>query len=66
MQPHQIKAGPILRVMTYNIHSCVGMDKKVNPERIARVIGAPTPDIVALQEVDKGMPQTHFLSLIPI
>mgnify|MGYP000104928562 CR=1 FL=1 len=33
--------------MTYNVHSCVGMDKKVNPERIAKVIGDSDPDIVA-------------------
>lgn len=45
--------------MTYNIHSCVGMDKKVNPERIARVIGDAAPDVVALQEVDNGIPRTH-------
>ncbi len=45
--------------MTYNIHSCVGMDKKVNPERIAGVIGDLAPDIVALQEVDNGIPRTH-------
>jgi endonuclease/exonuclease/phosphatase family metal-dependent hydrolase len=45
--------------MTYNIHSCVGMDKRVNPERIARVIGDSAPDLVALQEVDDGIPRTH-------
>jgi len=59
MQPHQIEAGPILRVMTYNIHSCVGMDKKVNPERIAGIISDSVPDIIALQEVDNGIPHTH-------
>jgi endonuclease/exonuclease/phosphatase family metal-dependent hydrolase len=38
--------------MTYNIHSCVGIDGKVRPERIARVINHFDPDIVAVQEVD--------------
>jgi len=59
MQPHRKKTGLILRAMTYNIHSCIGMDKRVNPKRIARVIGDLAPDIVALQEVDNGIPRTH-------
>ena len=41
-----------LRIMCYNIHSCRGMDGKVRPERIARVINAFDPDVVAVQEVD--------------
>ncbi|MFC1510329.1 glycosyltransferase [Candidatus Omnitrophota bacterium] len=41
-----------IRIMTYNVHSCVGMDGKTSPERIARVIGRHEPDIVALQELD--------------
>lgn len=40
--------------MTYNIHSCKGADGRISPERIARVIAAYEPDIVALQEVDVG------------
>ncbi|MBI2510670.1 MAG: endonuclease/exonuclease/phosphatase family protein [Opitutae bacterium] len=43
-----------LRVMTYNTHSCGGVDGRVSPRRIARVIGAQAPDIVALQELDLG------------
>jgi endonuclease/exonuclease/phosphatase family metal-dependent hydrolase len=41
-----------LRVMTYNVHSCIGMDGKDSPQRIARVIGRHEPDIVGLQELD--------------
>lgn len=41
-----------LRVMTYNVHICKGMDGKLSPERIARVIARYSPDVVALQEVD--------------
>lgn len=41
-----------LRVMTYNVHSCRGMDARVLPERIARVIEQFNPDLVALQELD--------------
>jgi endonuclease/exonuclease/phosphatase family metal-dependent hydrolase len=39
-----------LRVMTYNIHGCGGMDGKVSTARIARVIAQYEPDIIALQE----------------
>lgn len=40
------------RVMTYNVHSCVGTDGKLQPERIAEVIARANPDVVALQELD--------------
>jgi len=41
-----------LRLLTYNVHSCMGMDGIVSPHRIARVIEREQPDIIALQEVD--------------
>ena len=43
-----------LRVMTYNVHRCLGMDGLLSPARIARVIARYAPDIVALQELDAG------------
>src|SRR4051812_5783211 len=43
-----------IRVVTYNIHHGEGMDKKFGLERIAKVVMAVKPDIVALQEVDQG------------
>ena len=43
-----------LRVMTYNAHNCGGMDGRVSPKRIARVISQQMPDLVALQELDHG------------
>lgn len=47
-------AEPRFRLMTYNTHGCGGMDGRVSPRRIARVIGEHRPDIVALQEMDLG------------
>lgn len=44
----------MLRVMTYNIHSCKGMDNDVNPLRTAEIIALYQPDIAALQEVRVG------------
>jgi endonuclease/exonuclease/phosphatase family metal-dependent hydrolase len=49
-----------MRAMTYNIHSCIGTDKKADPERIAGAIADLVPDIVALQEVDNGIPRTRY------
>lgn len=42
----------MIRVMTYNVHGCVGCDRRLDPGRIAEVIAAVDPDIVALQELD--------------
>lgn len=48
-----------LRVMTYNIHVGVGMDKKLDLQRIADVINHEQPDLVGLQEVDRGVKRTE-------
>ena len=40
-----------IRVVTYNIHKCIGMDRRYSPERIADVIRETEADLVALQEV---------------
>ncbi len=45
---------PLARIMTYNVHSCSGMDGRISPRRIARIIEGEMPDIVALQEIDHG------------
>ncbi|MDF3057128.1 MAG: Endonuclease/exonuclease/phosphatase, partial [Rariglobus sp.] len=43
-----------LRVMTYNVHHCSGMDGRVSPRRVARIIQQQAADLIALQEVDHG------------
>jgi endonuclease/exonuclease/phosphatase family metal-dependent hydrolase len=45
-------------MMTYNVHSCVGVDRRVDLGRVAAVIAQCKPDIVALQELDVGRPRT--------
>lgn len=47
-----------LRVMSYNIHVGIGMDKKLDLARIAEVIKQQRADIVGLQEVDRGVERT--------
>ena len=57
-----------LRLMTYNVHRCVGTDRRLDVERVAEVIAAEKPDVVALQELDvrrartKGVDQAHRLA----
>jgi endonuclease/exonuclease/phosphatase family metal-dependent hydrolase len=48
-----------LTVMTYNIRHGRGMDDRVDLERIARLIHEHRPDLVALQEVDRGVARTQ-------
>lgn len=40
-----------IRIATYNIHKCVGLDRRFSPERIADVLRELDADIIALQEV---------------
>lgn len=47
-----------MRLVTYNVHRCVGVDKRLDVERIAGVIAELEPDIVCLQELDVGRART--------
>ena len=49
------------RLMTYNVHRCVGVDRKLDVGRIAGVIAEHEPDIVCLQELDVGRARTGFV-----
>lgn len=40
-----------VRVATYNIHKCRGLDGRVRPDRIAQVLSELDADVIALQEV---------------
>jgi endonuclease/exonuclease/phosphatase family metal-dependent hydrolase len=40
-----------VRVATYNVHRCRGLDGRTLPSRVAEVIRAIDPDLIALQEV---------------
>lgn len=41
-----------IRIVSYNVHSCVGTDRKLDPDRVADVIASLEPDIIGLQELD--------------
>jgi endonuclease/exonuclease/phosphatase family metal-dependent hydrolase len=40
------------RVVSYNIHRCIGRDRRQDPKRVAAVIGELNADIIGLQEVE--------------
>ena len=44
--------GEVLRVLTWNVHGCVGRSGRFDPAAIVARIEALAPDIAALQEVD--------------
>lgn len=49
-----------LRVLTYNIHKCIGgVDRRYNPERVRDTIAHYDPDVALLQEVDHLVPRSN-------
>lgn len=49
------------RIVTYNVHRCVGNDRRLDVGRVAAVLAALNPDIVALQELDVGRRRTNHV-----
>ena len=62
------EARTTLRIATYNIHKCRGLDRRVQPARIASVLREVRADVIGLQEVlslEGGRPdqdQARFLA----
>ncbi len=44
-----------LRVASYNIRKCVGLDRRRDPDRVLSVIASLDADVVAIQEADRRM-----------
>ena len=49
------------RLLTYNVHRCVGVDRRLDVGRIAAVIAEHEPDVVCLQELDVGRARTGMV-----
>ena len=47
-----------LRIITYNIHRAIGLDRRYQPERIIKILADHDADIILLQEVDEGAPRS--------
>lgn len=58
LQQSSAKPGTVLKVLSYNVHSCIGTDRKLDCARIAEVIASIEPDIIGLQELDVGRRRT--------
>jgi endonuclease/exonuclease/phosphatase family metal-dependent hydrolase len=53
-----------LRILTYNIHKCIGgLDRRFDPERVRATIAHYAPDLVLMQEVDSRAARSRFHSL---
>lgn len=52
-----------LRVITYNIHRAIGVDRRFRPERIVKILQHYHADLIMLQEVDEGVPRSRELNL---
>ena len=57
-----------MRIVTYNVHKCRGLDRRVRPARIVSVLRDLDADIIALQEVlsvggaAREMDQARFIA----
>jgi endonuclease/exonuclease/phosphatase family metal-dependent hydrolase len=48
-----------LRIVTYNVHRCQGLDRRTRPDRIADVLRDLNADVIALQEVLGATPSSE-------
>jgi endonuclease/exonuclease/phosphatase family metal-dependent hydrolase len=56
-----------IRIVTYNVHKCRGLDAQMHPARIVKVLHEIDADIIALQEVlnvrgSRVEDQVHFIA----
>jgi len=52
-----------LRILSYNIHRAIGVDRRFRLDRIVAIIASHDPDVALLQEVDDGVPRSKHLNL---
>lgn len=51
------------RLITYNIHRAIGLDRRFRLDRIVDILAEHDVDIVLLQEVDEGVPRSRRMNL---
>ena len=47
-----------LRIASFNVHHCLGLDGIVDVERVAKVVRSLSADLIALQELDRNLPRS--------
>ncbi len=55
-----------IKIVTYNIHRAIGIDRKFAPERIIDILKSLDGDVVLLQEVDEGVPRSNEVNLAEV
>jgi len=56
----------IVRILTYNVRNCRGMDEKTDYDRIAATISAIRPQVVALQELDSVTLRSNGVDVLKV
>lgn len=51
--PHEDADDGRMTIASYNVHKCIGMDKRYDPGRVTQVIAEIGADVIALQEADR-------------
>ncbi len=57
-------ANGVLRILTYNVRNGKGMDEKTDYKRVASVIEAIHPEVVALQELDSVTTRSNGVDVL--
>jgi endonuclease/exonuclease/phosphatase family metal-dependent hydrolase len=52
-----------LRILTYNIHRAIGVDRRFRPDRVVEILEQHDADVALLQEVDEGVPRSREMDL---
>lgn len=53
-----------ITILSYNVRNCLGLDNRVNYQRVANVIKKTNPDMVALQELDSATSRSKGISVL--
>jgi endonuclease/exonuclease/phosphatase family metal-dependent hydrolase len=56
----------VLRVLSYNVRNCLGMDGKIDYIRVSRVIKSIHPTVVALQELDSVTTRSNGTDVLKV
>ncbi len=50
---YELDAHSEIAAASYNVHKCVGLDRRSDPDRTVQVISEINADVIALQDVDQ-------------
>ena len=53
----------IVKLVTYNIHRAIGVDRRFRPDRVIDILKHHDADLALLQEVDEGVPRSREMDL---